>query len=89
MANNLMTSLQQAELQGKVWRLVEDYRVKHGLGPLALFDFLVTFAWGYARRQPRTSNEEIQNRMHAHCTACELAYQRATSPALPLDKVPS
>lgn len=80
-----MTSLQQAELQGKLWKLVEDYRAKHGLGPLAVFDFLVTFAWGYARRQPATTNAEIQNRMQAHCTACELAYQRATSPALPFE----
>lgn len=88
MQKNLMTTVQQAELQGKVWRLVEDYRHKHDLGPLALFDFLVAFAWGYARRQPHTTNVEIQNRMVAHCTACELAYQHATAPA-PLDEVPS
>jgi hypothetical protein len=85
MQKNLMTSLQQAELQGKVWKLVEEFRQRHDLGPLAVFDFLVTFAWGYARRQPATTNDEIQNRMHAHCTACELAYQRATSPALPFE----
>jgi len=85
MEKTLMTTLQQAELQGKIWRVVEDYRSKHGLAPLAVFDFLVSFAWGYARRQPSTSNAEIQNRMQAHCTACELAYQRATSPALPFE----
>ncbi len=85
MQKNLMTSLQQAELQGKVWKLVEDFRAQHDLGPLAVFDFLVTFAWGYARRQPNTTNGEIQNRMQSHCVACELAYQRATTPALPFE----
>lgn len=80
-----MTTVQQAELQGKLWRLVEDTRVQHGLSPAALFDFLVCFAWGYARRQPNTSNVEIQNRMASHCQACELARQRATSPSLPFE----
>lgn len=85
MQKKLMTTLQQAELQGKVWKLVEDFRHQHDLGPLAVFDFLVAFAWGYARRQPKTTNVEIQNRMCSHCEACELAYQRATSPALPFE----
>jgi hypothetical protein len=83
--NNLMSTLQQAELQGKVWKLVEDFRDRHGLSPAAVFDFLVCFAWGYARRQPNTTNVEIQNRMRSHCEACELGYQRATGPALPFD----
>lgn len=85
MQKNLMSTLQQADLQGQLWRLLEDYRAKHGLSPAAVFDFLVSFAWGYARRQPRTTSEEIQNRMRMHCEACELAYQRATGPALPFD----
>ncbi len=85
MKNNLMSTVLQAELQGKVWRLVEDFRDKHRLSPSAVFDFLVCFAWGYARREPKTSNVEIQNRMRSHCDACELAYQRATAPALPFD----
>lgn len=85
MQKSLMTTLQQAELQGKVWKLVEDFRDQHGLSPLALFDFLVSFAWGYARRQPHTPSTEIANRMVAHCQANELAYQRATGPALPFE----
>ena len=89
MQKNLMTSLQQADLQGQLWKLLEEFRHRNGLEALPVFDFLVSFAWGYLRRQPRTTNDEIQNRMRAHCTACELAYQRATAPALPLDKVPS
>jgi hypothetical protein len=87
MPKNLMSTVQQAELQGQVWKLVEAYRQKHALSPAAVFDFLVCFAWGYARRQPHTPNVEIQNRMRLHCEACELAYQRATSPALPFEKV--
>jgi GTP cyclohydrolase III len=82
-----MSTVQQAELQGQIWKAVEAYRQRHGLSYAALFDFLVCFAWGYARRQPHTSSEEIQNRMRAHCEACELAYQRAVGPALP--EVPS
>jgi hypothetical protein len=89
MSKSLMSTVQQADLQGQIWKTVEAFRTKHDLSPLAVFDFLVSFAWGYARRQPQTTNVEIQNRMRAHCEACELAYQRATSPALPFDKVPS
>lgn len=88
MQKQLMTTVQQAELQGQVWRLVEGFREKYDLGPAAVFDFLVCFAWGYARRQPRTTTEEIQNRMRAHCEACQLAYERATGPA-PFGKVQS
>ena len=89
MQKNLMSTTQQAELQGQVWKLIEGYRTKHDLSPAALFDFLVCFAWGFARRQPHTTSVEISNRMRAHCEACELAYQRATAPALPFEKVPS
>jgi hypothetical protein len=83
--NNLMTSVQQAELQGKVWRVVEDFRQQHGLGWLSMFSFLVSFAWGYAKRE-RLSAEEIDSRIRTLCMANELAFQRATSPALPFDK---
>lgn len=83
MENNLMTSLQQAELQGKAFKLAEDFRQKHGLSARALFSFFVCFAWGYARRETGSSNEAIQNSMRALCETNELAYQRALSPRLP------
>lgn len=89
MQKALMNTVQQADLQGQVWKLVEEFRTRHDLSPLAVFDFLVCFAWGYARRQPNVKNDEIQNRMQSHCVACELAYQRATAPALPFDGVKS
>lgn len=83
MKKALMTSLQQAELQGKVFQLVDGFRAKHDLSPAALFDFLVCFAWGYARREAGSSNAAIQNSMRALFETNELAYLRATSPRLP------
>jgi hypothetical protein len=81
--NNLMTTLQQAELQGKVFKLAEEFRHRHGLSYRSLFSFFVSFAWGYARREVGSSNEAIQNSMRALCETNELAYQRALSPRLP------
>jgi hypothetical protein len=80
----LMTSLQQAELQGIVWRAVEEFRHRHGLSASAIFNSLASFAWGYLKRTGVTSTE-IENRMRSHCHANELAYQRAVGPALPFD----
>jgi len=88
MQNNLMSNLQQAELQGKVWKLVEEFRVQHGLSAAALFDFMVSFAWGYARREAGSSPIAIANSMRAACESLELAYQRAISPRLPFGRGP-
>lgn len=79
----LMSNVQQAELQGKVWKLVEDFRAKHGLAEASVFSFLVCFAWGYARRKNAT-NVEIVNRMTTLSENCESAYQRARPDALPI-----
>jgi hypothetical protein len=85
MGNNLMTSVQQAELQGKLFRLVEDFRTRNDLSPRGIFSFLVCFAWGYARKHTGSSNEQITNSMRALCETNELAYQRALTPRLPFD----
>ena len=74
--NHQMTSLQQAELQREIFTAVERSRIRHELAPAAIFDFLVTFAWGYARREGESS-ESISNRMRMACESCELAYQKA------------
>jgi hypothetical protein len=71
-----MTSIQQAELQREIFTVVERHRVRHELAPAAIFDFLVTFAWGYARREGETT-EAISNRMRMACESCELSYQKA------------
>lgn len=88
MSKNLMSNVQQAELQGQLRPLLEKFRAKHGLSPAAIFDFLVCYAWGDARTRnasgdvvnPRdaASTEQIVNRMRAGCEACEVALQRAT-----------
>jgi hypothetical protein len=78
MSKGLMTAVQQAELQGKTFRLIEDFRQLHGLDPAELFRFLVAFAWGYARRRGAT-NEEIVERMRIYSDRHELAFQRATA----------
>ena len=71
-----MTPVQQAELQGQIWKLVEDFRHKHGLGWLSIFSFLISFGWGYAKRE-RLSAEEIDSRIRTLCQSNEAAYQRA------------
>jgi len=76
MPNPLMTPAQRAALQGATWALVENFRTKNDLSPLAIFEFLVGFAWGYARRQGE-SNEVITAQMRAHCERCERDYQHA------------
>ncbi len=81
-----MTTMQQAELQAKISKLVQDYRQKHALSPVAIFDALASFCWELARSEGNASSEEIANRLRVICEACELAYRHATAPAPPFDR---
>lgn len=78
---HLMTAAQKADIQQQTWTMVERFRQKTGLSEGALFEFLVSFAWGYARRQGET-NEAITNRVRARFEACELAYQKSLNDRL-------
>lgn len=79
---DLMTTVQQAELQGQLWSLVEKHREKHQLSQKSIWFFLMAFGWGYARRQG-ASNEEITKSAVKAFETNELAYQKATAPKLP------
>jgi hypothetical protein len=76
-----ITAAQKADLQQQTWAVVERFRQKHGVSQGVIFEFLISFAWGYARRQGE-SNEAITNRARARFEACELAYQKSLTTAL-------
>lgn len=73
-----ITAAQHAELQRDLSALIDRARAKHRFSPGVIFEFLISYAWGYARREGETS-EAIVNRFRARAEACELAYQRRLS----------
>lgn len=79
MRESPMSAAQQAELQGKLFKLLGDHKLLHGTSTLSLFYFLVAFAWGYVRREGET-NEAIKAQMVKGCDRCEAAYQLRHTP---------
>lgn len=79
MANNekdLMTGLQQAELQGKVWDLLAEFRARHGLSERSIWFWGVAFFWGYARRLGASNELITQSTVRSYLTN-EEALQKA------------
>ena len=78
-AADLMTTEQQAELQGKAFQLFEEFRTRHGLSQRSVWFWGVAFFWGYARRLG-ASNEQITMSTVRAYAVNEAALQRAGGP---------
>jgi hypothetical protein len=79
---DLMSEVQQAELQGKVWELLAEFRTRHGLSERSIWFWGVAFFWGYARRLGASNEVITQSTVRAY-NANELALQKAGG--MPLD----
>ena len=77
MEKDLMTTVQQAELQGKAWELLAEFRKRHGLSEKAIWFWGVAFFWGYARRLGATNEEITQSTVRSYL-ANEEALQKAS-----------
>jgi hypothetical protein len=73
---DLMTTEQQAELQGKLWALLAEFRQRHGLSERSIWFWGVAFFWGYARRLGASNEVITQSTVRAYLTN-EEALQRA------------
>lgn len=61
-----MTTVQQAELQGKVWDLLAEFRTRHGLSERSIWFWGVAFFWGYARRLGASNDVITQSTVRAY-----------------------
>ena len=66
MEKDVMSDVQQAELQGKVWTLLAEFRTRHSLSERSIWFWGVAFFWGYARRLGATNEVITQSTVRAY-----------------------
>lgn len=66
MEKDLMSTVQQAELQGKIWGILAEFRQRHGLTERSIWFWGVAFFWGYARRLGASNELITQSTVRAY-----------------------
>jgi hypothetical protein len=78
-----MTTVQQAELQGKVWELLAEFRTRHGLSERSIWFWGVAFFWGYARRLGASNELITQSTVGAYAANEEALVKAGGLPSEP------